>query len=133
MGRSPRRSVKHTKGDTRVYNGKNQVYNGRQWNTILHCSQCTYTCYLKADLTKHLLTHTGQRPHKCTFPGCDKSFAQKSNLPTHLLTHTGERPHKCPHCNKAFTQKGALNIHLLTHTGERPQITFLDVTNLSHG
>ena len=143
---SPRRSVKHTKGDTRVYKGKNQVYSGRRWNTILHCSQCTYTCYTSSRLKSHLLTHTGERPHKCPHcakafsdrsslrkhlfthteerphkcPQCNKAFKHSSSLRKHVFTHTGERPHKCPHCNKAFTQKGALNIHLLTHTGERP-------------
>ena len=89
--RSPRRSVKHSKGDTRVYKGKNQVYDGRCWNTILHCSQCNYTCYVKTSLTSHLLTHTGERPYKCTFPGCNHASAQKSNLTTHMLTHTGEK------------------------------------------
>ena len=76
----------------------------------------------RTSLTKHLLTHTGERPHLCTEPGCSMSFSQASHLKSHLLTHTGERPHLCtaPGCSMSFSLKGTLKAHLRTHTGEKP-------------
>ena len=32
-----------------------------------------------------------------------KVFKQKDSLDRHLLTHTGERCHKCSHCGRAFS------------------------------
>ena len=34
---------------------------------------------------------------------------------THLITHSGEIPHKCAMCKKPFSQSGAPNIHLRLH------------------
>ena len=49
-------------------------------------------------LRKHMMTHTEEKPHKCTI--CNKSFNQAGNLRRHMLFHTGEKPHKCKRCNK---------------------------------
>ncbi|KAK2142907.1 hypothetical protein LSH36_899g00003, partial [Paralvinella palmiformis] len=32
----------------------------------------------------------------CPFENCTKTFSKKSRLTHHVMTHTGERPHKCP-------------------------------------
>ena len=60
-----------------------------------------YECASK--LEKHMMTHTGEKPHKCDV--CDKSLKQKGDLQRHLLTHTGDKPHKCDELQSIYTQR----------------------------
>ncbi|KAL9556024.1 hypothetical protein MBANPS3_002082 [Mucor bainieri] len=34
------------------------------------------------------ITHTGEKPHKCTFPGCEKRFSRSDELTRHVRIHT---------------------------------------------
>ncbi|XP_070175497.1 zinc finger protein 236-like [Littorina saxatilis] len=45
-------------------------------------------------------------------PHCHKVFSKPSDMKRHLMVHTGERPHVCQNCNKGFKQLGSLNYHL---------------------
>jgi hypothetical protein len=86
------------------------------------CKKCDKMFGFKSNLTRHMKTHTGERPYVCSYEGCGKGFAQKGNLDTHMRAHTVERPYVCSYerCGKEFAQKGNLDAHMRTHTGEKP-------------
>ena len=50
---------------------------------------------------------------------CSKVFSSNANLKKHTMTHTGEKPYLCEFCNKRFRLKHHLRDHVNcrhTHT-----------------
>jgi len=44
-----------------------------------------------------------------------KQFADGGSLTRHMLTHVVERPHKCDVCQKQFARRSSLESHMLLH------------------
>merc|ERR1711903_391295 len=67
-----------------------------------------------ADLRFHILSHTGEKPFKCDWPGCGKAFTRKRILKEHRNTHLGLKPNVCPlpGCGKSFSWKANLTRHI---------------------
>lgn len=58
------------------------------------------------------------RNYVCHF--CSKAYFAKNKLTRHLYTHSGEKPFGCPICDKKFNDKSYVKQHLRnTHNVEQ--------------
>ncbi|XP_046844191.1 zinc finger protein 343-like isoform X2 [Xenia sp. Carnegie-2017] len=73
-------------------------------------------------LVIHMRVHSGERPNRCTFLGCNKAFSRLENLKIHLRSHTGEKPYLCTYrgCPKAFSNSSDRAKHQRTHIDTKP-------------
>lgn len=87
----------------------NQPSNDRR----VMCSICGI--YLKKfnSLKCHMLIHSGEKPFKCTYEGCDKGFRSKSSRAEHMRRHTKEKPFHCMFdgCEQRFSYNTDLRRH----------------------
>lgn len=112
---------------------------------MVECSLCNFICKRPSHLKRHMLSHTGEKPHKCEH--CPKSFAQKTDLNRHMSSHAVHYDFHCGSCGRGFPEEsiktqhevncktkryicdicnymtfsiGNLHLHQRKHTGERP-------------
>ncbi|XP_023929982.1 zinc finger protein GLI4-like [Lingula anatina] len=93
-----------------------------RWN---ECSREEKPFKAQYMLVVHMRRHTGEKPHKCTFEGCNKAYSRLENLKTHLRSHTGEKPYMCefPGCTKAFSNASDRAKHQnRTHSNAKPYV-----------
>lgn len=79
------------------------IKEGVQSKSPIRCRFCKRAFPREKSLQAHQRIHTGERPYRCTHPGCHKSFVQSGQLRTHQRLHTGEKPFRCNECKNRFT------------------------------
>ena len=87
--------------------------------TPLCCPHCNYETHRRFLLSRHLQSHSDDRPFKCSI--CEKGFKTNVALTNHTNVHMGLKPHQCKDCDSGFTTSGELARHQrYRHTLEKP-------------
>lgn len=100
-----------------------------------HCSKCEYQAVRKADVTKHLATHTSIRKYPCRIAGtnCTKRFKDSSTRTRHEKTHY-KKLFECQHCPAKFLREKNFDQHMQSrHNPARNQAPVnIDIDALLH-
>ncbi|GJQ80595.1 hypothetical protein Trydic_g19998 [Trypoxylus dichotomus] len=88
----------------------------------LNCPRKNKPFNARYKLLIHMRVHSGEKPNKCPFQGCNKAFSRLENLKIHQRSHTGERPYLCQftNCTKSFSNSSDRAKHQRTHYDTKP-------------
>lgn len=91
------------------------------------CHLCSKKFCTKAELIKHISSHSNIRLHKCET--CGREYKDRKVMERHLTKKHGIgnakimdriKKHGCEICCKKFVGKQQLKKHLRSHIGDRP-------------
>lgn len=79
------------------------------------CAICGYKTWSFGRLYRHVMSHSDEKPLKCTFPACNFSTKRQDCLQTHERGHDPEKAFHCefPACTYRTGHKGNLHVTML--------------------
>lgn len=88
---------------------KRKLTNGKRTPKLLKCDFCEYSTVYNSTFTRHIRTHTGERPYRCKV--CQKSFTEKTSLNRHSKMHGKLFQFQCPNCRQGFSHQKSWSLH----------------------